>query len=354
MAKGIFLTSLKERVGKTTLALGIILNLQQQGKKAGYFKPIGTPKAPFSNKADPDVGFLQSCSEVPKSPYNVLSPVSIPDCYYVDLVNENKKEQFLKNIENAYQDVANEFDYVIIEGAPSLKKFIRIGLDDVSIAERIGINKVVYIETESSDKGIDNLFFTNKYLEYRNIKMKGILFNKIDQEYFARIKELKEDHILRYDIPIIGIIGKVLELMSPRVDEIQAAIGGNLLNESTFSELGKRVENYLIGAMGPQEAAKYLRKVKNVAFITGGDRSDLALVALNEKVSCLILTGYIEPDTSVITKATQQNIPILLSPSDTYTTLRNIERIRPSIKKGEIDLISKMVNEKIDWDLLLG
>ena len=353
MAKGIFLSSLKERVGKTTLALGMILNLQEQGKKVGYYKPIGTPKAPFSNKADPDVGFLQSCAEIPNIPYNLLSPVSIPDCYYVDLVNEMKKKEFLENIQNSYKETSIKYDYIIIEGAPSMKKFIRVGVDDISIAEKLGINEIVYIETESSDKSIDNLFFTKKYLDYRDMQIKGIIFNKIDQEYFARIEELKEKHIEKYEIPIIGVIGKSLELMSPRVSEIQAAIGGNLINESAYSALDNRVETYLIGAMGPQSAIKYLRQVKKAAFITGGDRSDLAMNALNENVSCLILTGYIEPDSSIITKATEKNIPIILSPSDTYTTLRNIERIRPSIKEDEVYLVHDLVKDKIDWDLLL-
>ena len=49
--------------------------------------------------------------------------------------------------------------------------------------------------------------------------------------------------------------------------------------------------------MNAQAALKYLRQVKKAAVITGGDRSDLALAALNEgDVSALILTGFIQPD----------------------------------------------------------
>lgn len=353
MVKAIFLSSLNERVGKTTLALGIILNLQEQGKKVGYFKPIGTPKAPFSNKADPDVGLMQSCPSVPTTPYNLLSPVSIPDCYYVDFVDKDKKDEFLNTIKTSYQKVAQEYDYIIIEGAPSMKKFIRVGVDDITIAQELGLDEIVYIEKESSDKSIDNLFFTKRYLDSRNINIKGIIFNKIDQEYFARIREVEENHISRYNIPLIGIIGKNIDLMSPRVDELQAAIGGKLLNESARLALDNRVENYLIGAMGPQAAVKYLRNVKNVGFITGGDRSDLAITALQEQVSCLILTGFIKPDNSVITKGIENNIPILLSPSDTYTTLRNIERVRAGITPEELHIVSDLVKDPLDWDTLL-
>ncbi|TFF63404.1 MAG: hypothetical protein EU521_01900, partial [Promethearchaeota archaeon] len=96
-----------------------------------------------------------------------------------------------------------------------------------------------------------------------------------------------------------------------------------------------------------------LRKVKQAAVITGGDRADLALTALNEDVSCLILTGFIRPDTSVITAANEKGIPIILSPSDTYTTLRNMQRIKPGIQEDEISIALDLVENNLDWDILL-
>lgn len=353
MARTVYLCSLEERVGKTLLAIGILQKLRENGKKVGYFKPIGTPKATFSNKADPDVGFLQRCGEITEVPYDILSPISIPDCYYVDLITADKKEKFMKRIKEAYQDLTQEYDYIIIEGSASIKKFIRVGVDDVSIAQELGIKELVYIETESSDKCIDNLFFTKKYFDFRDINIKGIIFNKIDFDYFPRIKELQDQHIRRYGIPIIGILEKSIQLLSPRVSEIKAAIGGTLLNESSSSALSNLVETYLVGAMGPQAAVTYVRQVKNAAFITGGDRTDLAMTALHENVSALILTGYIRPDTSVITLANNKNIPILLSPSDTFTTLRNMENVKPGIQEEEISLVQQLVEEKLDWDILL-
>ncbi len=353
MAKGIYLCSLTEKVGKTLLSVGIIQKLHKDGKKVGYFKPIGTPKGPFTSKKDPDIDFLKSCLEITNLPYDILSPVSIPDCYYIDLIDAERKEELLTLIKETYEEWSKDYDYIIIEGAPSLKQYVRVGVDDVSIAQTLGINDLVYIESLSSDKAIDNLFFTSRYFDYRNIKMKGIIFNEIDYEYFARIHELEKNHINRYKIPIIGIIGKNLQLWSPRVSEIKEAIGASLVNEGTSPQLDNLVETYLIGAMGPQSALKYLRQVKKAAFITGGDRADLAITALNENVSVLILTGYIHPDTSVITVANEKNIPILLSPSDTYTTLKNVENIEPAIQEEEIEMVLNLVEKQINWDILL-
>jgi BioD-like phosphotransacetylase family protein len=352
MVKAIYLCSLRERVGKTLLSIGIMQKLQNEGKKIAYFKPIGIPKAAFSMKADFDSGFVLKTVFKTKLPYDIISPVSIPDCYYVDLIDAKRKEDNLQLIKNAFNEISKNFDYIIIEGAPSIKKFIRVGLDDVTIAQSLGINELVFVETESSDKCIDNLFFSKKYFEFRNIKIKGVIFNKIDYDYKARIEELEENHIKRYGIPIIGIVERSIELYAPRVIEIQEGIGGELLNDVASENLNNRVETTLIGAMNLQAAMKYLRQAKKAAVITGGDRTDLALASLNENVTTLILTGFIRPDAAVINVANDKKIPIILSPSDTYTTLKNIERLKPGIQEDEIDLALKLVENQLNWDLL--
>ena len=89
------------------------------------------------------------------------------------------------------------------------------------------------------------------------------------------------------------------------------------------------------------------------AVITGGDRTDLALAALNEDVSCLILTGFIQPDIKLIAAANERNIPLILSPSDTYTTMRNMMRLKPGIQEDEIKLVQKLVEDGINWEILL-
>ena len=353
MTKTIYLCSLREHAGKSLLSIGIMLNLQEKNIKVAYFKPIGIPKGAFSDKADRDVGFIQNTVFKTELPYDILSPISIPDCYYVDLIDTAKKEDHLVKIKRAFDAIADKYDFIIIEGAPSIKKYIRVGLDDVTVAQKLGLNEMVFIQTESSDKCIDNLFFTKKYFEFRNMKFKGVIFNMIDHEYKARIEELEENHIKRYGIPILGLIEKSIELLSPRVSEIQHAIGGELLNEPALDNLDQTVETYIIAAMNVQAALKYLRSVKKAAVITGGDRTDVALAALEEDVSTLVLTGFIHPDAAVVYAANEKKIPIILSPSDTYTTIRNMERVKPGIQEEEVNLVKNLVKEHIDWSILL-
>lgn len=354
MVKPIYLSSLTERVGKTLLSIGILKKLLKEGKKVAYFKPVGIPKGTgFSSKSDPDVGFIQKAVAKSYNPTEDICPITIVPNYYIDNIDADKKEDYWTLIKNTYKKISEGMDYVVIEGNPTIVNFARVGLDDVTIAQQLGIEELVLIISDSTDLSIDNIFFTDKYFQFRKFKIKGLIFNLIDYEYIARIKELKKDHINRYGIEVMGIIEKSIELLSARVSEVQAAIGGELINEAASSGLENPVETYLIGAMNTQAALKYLRQVKRAAIITGGDRTDMSLAALDQDVSCLILTGFIQPDLSVITAANEKNIPILLSPSDTYTTIRNMEKLKPGLQQDDIENISELIEKQIDWNLLL-
>jgi len=353
MVKAFYLCSLNERAGKSFLSIGFIQKLQKEGKKFAYFKPIGCPTGAFSLKSDKDIEFILRTVYKDKNNYDLVCPVSIPEAYYIDLIDASKKMEYLEKIKSTYEIISKNVDYVIIEGAPSIRKYVRVGVDDVSIAKSLGIKDMIYISPVSSDNCIDNIFFTKNYFEFREVNLAAIIFNKIDFDYIPRIKELQKGHIDKYNIPVLGIIERSIQLFSPRVTEVKEAIGGELINEPASEGLNNIVETIIIGAMNAQAALKYLRQVKKAAVITGGDRVDLALAALNEDVSVLILTGFMQPDAKVVTVANEKKIPILLSPSDTYTTLRNLERLKPGIQEDEIQTVLDLMESQIDWEFLL-
>jgi len=353
MVKAFYLCSLKERAGKSFLSIGFIQKLQKEGKKYAYFKPIGCPKGAFSLKSDKDIDFILRNVYKDKETYDKVCPVSIPDSYYIDLIDAEKKVEYLERIKATYEEISKDVDYVIIEGGPSVRKFMRVGIDDVSVAKSLGIKDMIYVSPESSDKCIDNIFFTKNYFDFREVNLAAIIFNKIDFEYIPRIKELQKGHIDKYNIPVLGIIERSIELFSPRVMEVLEAIGGELINKAAETGLSNTVETIIIGAMNAQAALKYLRQVKKAAVITGGDRADLALAALYEDVSVLILTGFIQPDAKIVRVANEKKIPIILSPSDTYTTMRNLENLKPGIQEDEIQAVLDLMESQIDWEFLL-
>jgi BioD-like phosphotransacetylase family protein len=116
------------------------------------------------------------------------------------------------------------------------------------------------------------------------------------------------------------------------------------------------VERYLIGAMTPDAALRYFRASPRKAVITGGDRPDICLAALETDTSLLLLTGNIHPNHVILNKAQERGVPVLLVPYDTYTTVNKLQDMAGKIKYGDkrrIKLAKQLVTEHVDWRGLL-
>ena len=65
-----------------------------------------------------------------------------------------------------------------------------------------------------------------------------------------------------------------------------------------------------VGAMTADAALSRFRRSSNKAVITGGDRTDIQLAALETSTTCLILTGNLRPSPLVIKQAEEFGIAV--------------------------------------------
>ena len=54
-----------------------------------------------------------------------------------------------------------------------------------------------------------------------------------------------------------------------------------------------------------------LRKARNKAVITGGDRADIQLAALETSTKCIVLTGDLYPNAIILARAQECGVPIV-------------------------------------------
>ena len=77
----------------------------------------------------------------------------------------------------------------------------------------------------------------------------------------------------------------------------------------------------------------------------------MILASLETNAVGIILTGNILPTQSIISKASECNVPILLVPSDTYQTAKQIDNLEPLLTKDDaenIGLWEQLVREHLD------
>jgi len=115
------------------------------------------------------------------------------------------------------------------------------------------------------------------------------------------------------------------------------------------------VETLMVGAMTVEAALARFRRQQNKAVITGGDRTDIQLAALETSTKCLVLTGNFHPNPLIINRAEEAGVPIILVKHDTMAT---VQLVQDSFRKihfhhpKRIDRFERIVGERFDFAAL--
>ena len=92
--------------------------------------------------------------------------------------------------------------------------------------------------------------------------------------------------------------------------------------------------------MSVSSAIRYFRDMHDKAVITGGDRPDIQLAALQTSTSALVLTGNLYPSPLLLQRANQLGVPVLLVGDDTLATVSSIEKVMGRLRvRGDVKVL---------------
>jgi BioD-like phosphotransacetylase family protein len=182
----------------------------------------------------------------------------------------------------------------------------------------------------------------------KDIDFKGVVITRVQD--VKDFKDAYEDTIIDMDIPVLGIIPYQEELTYVSVGYLAEFLFAKVL--AGEDGLTKVAKNIFVGALSANAAMRNpLFKKKSKLIITGGDRVDMILAALETDTAGVILTNNVVPPTNTISKAMEKNIPLLLVSSDTYQTAKHIDDLEPLLTKDDtekIKLLKELVSEYVD------
>jgi len=342
------ISSIDEYSGKSGFIMALGLILKEKGYKVGYFKPIGMGKYIGDRLVDEDALAVAETLKLDES-IDEICPV-IVDKPYVEFIISTDHIKLKRNILEAFERVKQDKDILLVEGSFHYELGRALGLCDMSMVSLLDLNDLMIVKF-TDDSVIDKLLSAkSKFGE----KLKMAIFNQVSGYKRSYLESLAESLLRKNGIEIVGMIPKDSLLAGVFLSEITSALGGRYLVKP---EKDCIIEQLLVGAMSPQSALEYFRKARNCAIITGGDRSDLIMLALEiPNVRCLILTGNLEPPSIVIGKAEEKEIPMVVVPEDTLTTVEKIESIFGKVRiRGEekIKRIRELVESFVNLDRLM-
>lgn len=342
----VFIASVSSFSGKNLICLGLGLKFKSDGYNVGYFKPVGfSPALVEGVLTDEDAVFLSTALEVDE-PLQSICPVMLTDEIIGRLIRGEELNIREKTL-TAFNLAARGKDLMITRGVGRLSGGTCLRFSELDFIKETRA-KVIFVDKfQSSIDTLDGFIYASKML---GDQLLGVVFNLIPSAKIGSIRELLVPFLKNHDITTLGIIPKDPILGAVPIREIVDTLRGKILCcEDKADEL---IEHFMIGAMNVESALSYFRRVTNKAVITGGDRSDIQLAALETPTKCLILTGELYPDASILGRAQEMGVPVVVVRSDTAVTLEACENLSGYVSlhsKSKIQRAAEVVAREIDF-----
>ncbi|MCK5487757.1 MAG: phosphotransacetylase family protein [Desulfobacterales bacterium] len=346
----ILISSSEKYSGKSAVCIGLGTILKRKGYTVGYMKPIGNLLVDINGVlADEDAEEMRRIFEL-TDPIEAITPILLTENLTHDALMGVEKELDNK-LNDAFSTVSEGKDLVLIEGAGGIGGGAMYNLSDPEVASKLNTN-ILLITRYDSVFAVDRILCDFKTIDDSDM-IAGVILNEVPDSEYEKVTELVVPFLENKGITVFGVIPQDATLRSVTISDIIEDLHGEVL--AGADHLDNLVEHYFVGAMEVNSAIKYFRRAPNSAVITGGDRSDIQLAAIEAKVRCLVLTGNLRPSEAVLGSAEQADIPVVLVRGDTMSTIERVEHLigRARIKQDmKLNRIVELIENNIDVESL--
>ncbi|MHB8278752.1 MAG: phosphotransacetylase family protein [Candidatus Humimicrobiaceae bacterium] len=337
--------------GKSSLCIALGKILIGRGLKVGYMKPAGTLPVRINGvTTDEDAKYIGEVLEI-KDDLEDIAPIVLTQNYYREgLRDEDFSRNFLNIIEKSYRKIKQSKNIVLLEGAKNIENGIFLGISSKDICSRLKAKAILILKY--STEIVDTVLLAKEFL---GENFGGIIINWIPQNQTDYLADIILPFFSKKNIKVFGCLYIDKTLSSITIKELAYLLEGKII--CAKDKVDELIASFMIGAMSEEQALLFFKKQSDKAVITGGDRADVQLAALETDTKCLILTGNFQPPTVVTSRAEELGIPIILVPFDTLTTMEKINEIMGRVRFHEfvkIDKMIEMVNKHVDVDLLIN
>lgn len=156
---------------------------------------------------------------------------------------------------------------------------------------------------------------TRKQAERLGGRLAGVVLTAVPEKEAQRAAE-----------PVVAALPEDRLLASPSVRDVREALEARTLVEDGADT---PLEWVVVAPIASDPGAPYFVRWGRKAVVVRHEKADLMLAALGTELGCLIITGGREPLPYVLDRIRNEgrDLTVLLSPLDTYHTMRRIETL---------------------------
>ncbi len=351
----VFIAATRQNEGKTTVSLGLIAALQKHFPRVGYIKPVGQRFIEIEEqKIDEDSVLMDSVYQL-NCPLVDMSPIAVEPAFTRKYLTHANNEALVKKIQNSFDRVAWEKDFVLCEGSGHAGVGSVFDLSNAQVAKTLGC-KVIIVSQGGIGKPIDEVSLNQALFEKEGVEIIGVIINKVMEEKIPEITQFVRRGLKRKGLELLGVLPHQHILSKPTIGLIREELGAEMLNlPPTMNTL---VDDVVVGAMGAQNAMQFFQR--GVLLITPGDREDILLAAgataapdSADNLAGIVLTGGLRPGAGVMKALQALQIPVLLAQADSYQVASKVHDLIVKTRPADAekislirDLIAKHINVK--------
>ena len=190
----------------------------------------------------------------------------------------------------------------ILEAAGSLHEGMIYGLSLPQLANSLDA-KVLIVNVWEDCKSVDALLDAKKQL---GENFAGVVLNAVPPQEVEKVKNEIIPSLRDMNIEVFGVMPKSPLLRSVTVGELVRRLDAIVVAPKKINYV-----ETLHWSDGCEFCNGIFRRRRNMAVVTGADRTDIQLAALEASTQCLILTGLGEPLSQLIHRAEELEVPIL-------------------------------------------
>jgi BioD-like phosphotransacetylase family protein len=331
--KALYVTSIQRFGGKTAFSLALGRRLKKEGYKVGYFKPVSAePWEPIPGAIyDDDANFVRSMLNL-NDPLEKLVGVILTPSLVMSMRCGCGTRDLIGKVTAAYQAVTQDKDFVIVEGGASLREGLSLKLSPIQVSKVLDLPVLALIRFRNYISAADACIAAKGDLGDRLL---GTIINLATEDAMSFLTKDCVPCLEKQNVPVLGVLPFREQLQAISVGELAGLLDAEFLTLPDKKDV--LIEELIVGAMSVEKALPYIRRVQGrKAVITGGDRADIQLVALETTTNCLILTGHLHPVPEVLHRAEEVGVPVLLVRGNTMETVESIENVMGKTRLGQV------------------
>src|SRR5262245_27543640 len=160
-----------------------------------------------------------------------MSPIAVEPDFTRKYLESSNYEILVRKIQNAFDRVAWEKDFVLCEGSGHAGVGSVFDLSNARVAKLLGA-KVIIVTQGGIGKPIDEVALNQALFEKEGVQIIGVILNKVVGKKIDYIADFARRGFQRKGLDLLGVIPHQPILSSPTLELIRDELKAEVLNES--------------------------------------------------------------------------------------------------------------------------